>query len=66
VVAMAHALGISTIAEGVETPNQARRLIELECDSVQGYLYSRPVRAERLPHVVEALWEHSTPLADVS
>jgi diguanylate cyclase (GGDEF)-like protein len=66
VVAMAHALGISTIAEGVETPNQARRLIELECDSVQGYLYSRPVRAERLSHVVEALWEHSNPLADVS
>jgi len=66
VVAMAHALGITAIAEGVETPTQARRLVDLGCDSVQGYLYSRPVRAERLPHVVEALWEHSAPLADVS
>jgi len=58
VVAMAHALGISTIAEGVEIPTQAQRLVALGCDSVQGYLYSRPVRTERLPDVVGALWEH--------
>jgi diguanylate cyclase (GGDEF)-like protein len=57
VVAMAHALGIATIAEGVETTTQAHRLMELGCDALQGYLYSRPVRAEGLPYVVNSLWK---------
>jgi diguanylate cyclase (GGDEF)-like protein len=65
VVAMAHALGVTTIAEGVEHQTQAQRLIELGCDAVQGYLFSRPVRTERVADVVEALWEQST-LAQVS
>jgi len=55
IVAMARALGIATVAEGVETPAQAARLIELGCDAAQGYLYSRPVGAERLPEVVASL-----------
>jgi diguanylate cyclase (GGDEF)-like protein len=55
VVAMARALGVSTIAEGVETAGQAARLTELGCDAAQGYLYSRPVRAESLPAVVQSL-----------
>ncbi|HUC37907.1 MAG TPA: EAL domain-containing protein [Acidimicrobiales bacterium] len=56
IVAMSRALGIGTVAEGVETSTQSKRLIELGCDSVQGYLYSRPVRADRLPEVVGSLW----------
>jgi len=55
VVAMARALGITTIAEGVETPAQATRLLELKCDAVQGFLYSRPVTADKLPDVVRSL-----------
>ena len=60
VVAMSHALGIATIAEGVETPSQAQRLVELGCDAVQGYLFSRPVRAEQLPYVVNTLWKQGS------
>ncbi|HVA02862.1 MAG TPA: EAL domain-containing protein [Acidimicrobiales bacterium] len=59
VVAMAHALGITTIAEGVETTSQAHRLMDLGCDALQGYLYSRPVRAEGLPYVVNSLWKQT-------
>jgi diguanylate cyclase (GGDEF)-like protein len=59
VVAMAHALGISTIAEGVETPRQAQRLVELGCDAVQGYFFSRPVKPDALPHVITTLWRRS-------
>jgi len=55
IVAMAQALGIGTIAEGVETPVQAARLTELGCDVVQGYLFSRPVGADRLLEVVASL-----------
>jgi EAL domain-containing protein (putative c-di-GMP-specific phosphodiesterase class I) len=62
VVAMAHALGVTTIAEGVETTSQSGRLVELGCDAVQGYLFSRPVRAERLPYVVDSLWKQGDAL----
>jgi diguanylate cyclase (GGDEF)-like protein len=55
IVAMAQALDITTVAEGVEHEEQALRLRELGCDDVQGYLYSRPVGADRLPEVVASL-----------
>ena len=45
VVALARALGLGTVAEGVETPEQAAVVAELGCDAAQGYLYSRPVPA---------------------
>ena len=55
IVAMAEALGITTVAEGVESEAQAARLRDLGCDAVQGFLYSRPVGAERLPEIVASL-----------
>jgi diguanylate cyclase (GGDEF)-like protein len=41
-IAMAHALGIPTTAEGVETPQQLERLGELGCDNAQGFLFAPP------------------------
>ena len=61
IVAMAEALGIGTVAEGVETSAQESRLRELGCDSVQGYLYSRPVGADRLPELVSSLGAPAAP-----
>ena len=55
IVAMAGALGISTVAEGVEGPGQADRLERLRVDRAQGYLYSRPVEASMIPGVVARL-----------
>ena len=46
VVRIAKAKGIKTIAEGVETPEQAQQLRLLGCDYVQGYLYGKPMSAE--------------------
>jgi EAL domain-containing protein (putative c-di-GMP-specific phosphodiesterase class I) len=43
VVSLARSLGLSTVAEGVETDRQARILGEIGCDKAQGYLYGRPV-----------------------
>jgi EAL domain-containing protein (putative c-di-GMP-specific phosphodiesterase class I) len=43
VLAMAHALGMRVIAEGVETPAQAEWLTSHGCDFGQGYLFGRPV-----------------------
>jgi EAL domain-containing protein (putative c-di-GMP-specific phosphodiesterase class I) len=47
---MAHALGLPTIAEGVETAEQLYTLRRLGCDYAQGYLIARPQPlAEILP-----------------
>lgn len=39
---MAHSLGLRVTAEGVETAEQAAYLTDLQCDSLQGYLFSHP------------------------
>lgn len=46
VINMAHASGIMTIAEGVESAEQLDILSKLGCDQVQGYLLGRPVPSE--------------------
>ncbi|MBL8520706.1 MAG: PAS domain-containing protein [Betaproteobacteria bacterium] len=45
VIALARALEITAVAEGVETEAQLASLRELGCDAYQGFLFSRPVRA---------------------
>jgi diguanylate cyclase (GGDEF)-like protein len=46
IVSMAHALGMSVVAEGVETGEQLQILQSLSCDEIQGYFISRPVPAD--------------------
>jgi len=48
IVAMAKTLHLETTAEGVETVDQAMFLEGLGCDTLQGYLFSRPVPAAEL------------------
>jgi diguanylate cyclase (GGDEF)-like protein len=48
IVQMSTQLGIQTIAEGVERPEQQRFLDEIGTDAVQGYLYGRPIPAPEL------------------
>ena len=45
-VRVARSLGMGTVAEGVETSEQAAVLEALQCDKGQGYLYSRPLDGE--------------------
>lgn len=52
IVSMAKALGMSVIAEGVETAEQLRILQALDCDEIQGYLVSRPLPAEDVPALI--------------
>ena len=54
VTAMARALGITTVAEGIETAEQLDMLGAMGCDNGQGYLFSRPVEAERIQGVLDA------------
>ncbi len=43
IITMAHRLNLKVIAEGVEDEDQLALLKEMDCDAVQGYLYSRPL-----------------------
>lgn len=45
---LAHRLGLTTVAEGVEDENTMTALADLDCDLVQGYLVGRPMAAEQL------------------
>jgi diguanylate cyclase (GGDEF)-like protein/PAS domain S-box-containing protein len=54
IIVMAHKLGVKVVAEGVETKHQADLLTRAGCDSMQGFLYSRPIPPEQL----EAILRH--------
>lgn len=43
IINLVHDLGIQVIAEGVETKEATRMLIDRQCDGLQGYLFSKPV-----------------------
>ena len=47
---LGHSLGLTVVAEGVETPLQLNRLRELGCDRGQGYLFGRPRPADIAAH----------------
>jgi diguanylate cyclase (GGDEF)-like protein/PAS domain S-box-containing protein len=54
VVGMAHALGMTVIAEGVETEAQRDELITIGCDAAQGYLFARPLAPSELAAALQA------------
>ena len=49
IIVMAHNLGIRVIAEGIETQEQKNFLMTHACDAMQGYLFSHPVVASKIP-----------------
>lgn len=54
VVGLGQSLKLTTVAEGIETTEQADILLWLGCELGQGWLYGRPVPAEQLPGVISA------------
>lgn len=54
ILSLANSLGLSTIAEGVETIEQKDFLMQNGCINIQGYLYSKPLSAEDM----EAMLSH--------
>jgi diguanylate cyclase len=48
IIALAHALEMEVVAEGVETASQLNKLQALQCDQVQGYLLGKPLAPEAI------------------
>lgn len=54
ITGMAKNLGLKTVAEGVETREQAEYLTQQGCDQLQGYFYSRPIAAVEFSALLKA------------
>ena len=52
IITMAQKLGLKVIAEGIETEEQRRLLLDSGCDYGQGYLFSRPIPADDFLHLL--------------
>ena len=53
ILQLARSLNMDVVAEGVETQEQLRFLEVLGCDEIQGYLYSKPVPADKFVSLFE-------------
>ncbi len=53
IISMAHGLGLTVVAEGVESRAQVTILKKLHCDEIQGYLFSHPLPANEITSLVK-------------
>jgi diguanylate cyclase (GGDEF)-like protein len=60
IVVLAHSLGMEVVAEGIETVEQFRMLQALNCDFMQGYLFSRPVDSQQVRGFLAADYQFET------
>jgi diguanylate cyclase (GGDEF)-like protein/PAS domain S-box-containing protein len=51
-VNLAHALGVTAIAEGIESDGQLREMRAVGCDLAQGYLFARPASADQVTGIL--------------
>jgi EAL domain-containing protein (putative c-di-GMP-specific phosphodiesterase class I) len=58
IIAMAHSLSLTVVAEGVETKSQLSFLEERGCDEYQGYLFSKPVPANEFVSLLAGCRAH--------
>jgi EAL domain-containing protein (putative c-di-GMP-specific phosphodiesterase class I) len=54
IISLSRVMGLSVIAEGVETVEQRDYLADLGCHSYQGFLFSRPLPVEEFEHLLLA------------
>jgi EAL domain-containing protein (putative c-di-GMP-specific phosphodiesterase class I) len=55
VILLARGMKMESIAEGVETDGQRRKLVELGCDTLQGFFFAKPCPAEAIPEMIERI-----------
>jgi diguanylate cyclase (GGDEF)-like protein len=65
ILALSRALGLTVIAEGVETQEQALTLKAMSCQNAQGNYFGAPVSAERIAQLASGEWRIAEALAEV-
>jgi diguanylate cyclase (GGDEF)-like protein/PAS domain S-box-containing protein len=63
IISLSHAMGLSVVAEGVETEAQRDYLASLGCPAFQGYLYSKPLPLEEFQLLLPNFAESAVPAA---
>jgi EAL domain-containing protein (putative c-di-GMP-specific phosphodiesterase class I) len=58
IIQMAHQLGFTVVAEGVETDRQAAFLRQFGCEQAQGFLFARPMPAASLGALITSSTTH--------
>jgi diguanylate cyclase (GGDEF)-like protein len=56
VIQLAHILGMTVVAEGVETAEQHHTLADLGCDDCQGFYFARPMTSADLDDLIQHQW----------
>ena len=56
IIDLAHTLGLTVIAEQVETAGQAARLRVLGCDAAQGWHFAKPLSGDRISAALQRSW----------
>jgi EAL domain-containing protein (putative c-di-GMP-specific phosphodiesterase class I) len=59
IIALAQAMGMRVLAEGIEQADQAHFLLQKQCELGQGYWFARPMPAEQID------WQHAPVFAPV-
>jgi EAL domain-containing protein (putative c-di-GMP-specific phosphodiesterase class I) len=54
IINLAHDLGMTLVAEGVETAEQYALLVSMGCERIQGFYFSLPVAAADIAHIGQA------------
>lgn len=65
ILALSHGLGLKTVAEGVETHDQAEYLFAAGCEQLQGYLFARPMSVREFEHW-HRVWRPANTLAPIA
>jgi EAL domain-containing protein (putative c-di-GMP-specific phosphodiesterase class I) len=59
IIKLAHNLKLEVIAEGVETTEQLDLLRKMNCNKIQGYLFSKPLPKEGMEALLKETFNHS-------
>src|SRR5205085_4664160 len=54
IISMAHHLQMQVTAEGIETPSQWKRIMELHCEQSQGYYLAKPLTPQEVEEMLQA------------
>lgn len=65
VIDMAHRVGLRVVGEGVETHAQNQRLIDMNCDDLQGFYFSPPMPAGSVERYIATIQTEREEVAEI-